>query len=165
MALDEQKYWEKFIAFVVLVFTIYAIARDYLQPVSPLINYKALTSNAVIYAMIASTIIFFVGLLFYRYIVGTVPEHTSTTTNTPQQTPEKPPSRDYLKAQLDLLKMVMAAFFSIMLVILWTTIQNFHTWDTSIMNGAKFAIIFFGTFSIIFLKLYVKCMEGLKDQP
>ncbi len=68
MVLDEQRYWEQFIAFVVLVFTIYPIVRDYLQPASPPIDNKAFTLCAVTYAMIASIIIFVVGYCYLKYL-------------------------------------------------------------------------------------------------
>lgn len=72
---------------------------------------------------------------------------------------------DYIKAGLDLAKMHMAALFSVMLVIAWTTIQNLYTWDKAIISIAIIVNVSFCFFANKLLKKYITLMNTLKDLP
>jgi len=100
------------------------------------------------------------------------PEPPQETTNTPPQVQENTQSKgqsigqiEFIKARLDLNKMIMSALFGFMLVIAWTTIQNIHTWDRNIIAIAIIVNLSFGYIMDNYRKIYIKTMNELKDLP
>ncbi len=90
-------------------------------------------------------------------------EPTDTSTHTQENTPSKGQiigKIEFIKARLDLLKIIITAFFGFMFVVLFYVVQNT---SFTVILYALFLIVTFGTFLTILGKIYDKEMNNLKD--
>lgn len=69
---------------------------------------------------------------------------------------------DYIKALLDLYKMMLAGIIGIVFVMFWNLIQNIHTLEKSTLKGGLFLSIFIAVSALLCVQEYWKLMHKLR---